>query len=221
LIRSRNRWLFSFGINVTHAVRWKPRLLRTTTWCPRKAKVSVTGVRRVFVSESSNPNFLHEERCHGSLLLLRILSRPFVLVRTGRGADEEEEVIRVPKGKHDRTPVAPVVIPGLARPSLRRRGVAPRGRDSALQDMPLISFLDHTEGDVRKQGRENPALWRAGIATEEGALRENAGVEERDEQAVHLGVGDPAAYPLHQTMVVDVVEASLDISLDDPLVREP
>ena len=45
--------------------------------------------------------------------------------------------------------------------------------------------------------------------------------EERDDQAVHLGISHPAAYPLHQTVVVDVIEASPDISLHDPLVREP
>jgi hypothetical protein len=87
--------------------------------------------------------------------------------------------------------------------------------------MPLVSFLDDAEGDVREQGRENPALGRTGIAAEEVALRENAGLEECDDQAVHFGVFDPAAYPLHQTVMVDVVVASFDISLDDPLLRKP
>jgi hypothetical protein len=47
------------------------------------------------------------------------------------------------------------------------------------------------------------------------------GLEERDDEPVHLRIGDPAAHPLHQTMMADVVEASLDVSLDDPLIREP
>src|SRR3984885_12172843 len=88
---------------------------------------------------------LFEERCHGSLLLFGVLFCPFLLVRARRGTHKEKKVIRVPNGKHDRTPEAPVVVSGLARPALRRRSIAPRGRDSTLQDMPLVSFLDDAE----------------------------------------------------------------------------
>jgi hypothetical protein len=86
--------------------------------------------------------------------------------------------------------------------------------------MPLVSFLDDAEGDVREQGRENSALRRAGVAPEERALRENAGLEERNDQAVHFGVVDPSADALHQAVMVDVIEASFDVALHDPLVRE-
>ena len=164
---------------------------------------------------------LLEERCHRSLFRLRGLPSPFMLTRSRRGADEEEEVIRIPKGKHDRASMFPVVIPGMCCPSLWQRRVAPLGRDSALRDMPLVSLLDDAEGDIREQGRENSALGRAGIATDECAVRENACLEECDDQAVHLRVSDPAAYPIHQAMVADVVEAPFDVSLHDPLVWEP
>src|SRR5262249_51802138 len=116
---------------------------------------------------------LFEERCHGSLLLFGVLSCPFLLLRARRGTYEEKQVIRVPNGKHDRTPEAPVVVSGLARPALRRRSIAPRGRDSTLQDMPLVSLLDDAESDICKQWREDPALRRASITAEEHALRED------------------------------------------------
>jgi hypothetical protein len=149
------------------------------------------------------------------------LLRLVVLLRARRGAYEEKEVIRVSNGEHDRPTEAAVAMSGLVCPSLRRRSVASRRRWSALQDVSRVSLLDEAESNVREQRRENPALRRAGVAAEERALRENAGLEESDDQAVRLRVRDPPAHPLHQTVMVDVVEASLDVSLDDPLVREP
>ena len=117
--------------------------------------------------------------------------------------------------------MTPIAGPSHEGPPLQRYIVAPCRRHSALPDMPLVSFLDNTEGDVCEQGREDPALRRAGITAEKGSLRQDAGLQERHDQPVHLGVANPSANQIHQAMMADVVEASLDISLHDPLVREP
>jgi hypothetical protein len=84
--------------------------------------------------------------------------------------------------------------------------------------MSLVPFLDDTEGDIREQGRENPALRDAAIAPDEIAFREDAGLEKCDDQAIHLRVVDPTAEAIHQAVMADVVEASLDVSLHHPLI---
>ena len=60
-------------------------------------------------------------------------------------------------------------------------------------DMSLVPLLDDTEGDICEQGRENSSLWHAAIAPDEVAFREDAGLEECNDQAVHFRVMDPPA----------------------------
>ena len=86
---------------------------------------------------------------------------------------------------------------------------------------PLVSFLDDAEGDVGKQRRDHTTLGSAFVCREQEAIRQNSGLQELRDQPHHLAICDTGANPLHQLVVIDVVEAALDISFDDPLVGQP
>ena len=81
-------------------------------------------------------HLLLEQRGHGSLLLLRVLPRPFVLLRAGRSTDEKKEIIRVPNGENDSAPAAQVAFSGVGCPPFWPRGVAPGGRYPARPYLP-------------------------------------------------------------------------------------
>lgn len=57
------------------------------------------------------------------------------------------------------------------------------------------------------------------VRTQELILRKNAGFQEQPDQPRHPLVGHASAYPVHQMVVVDVVEAALNVTLDDPVIR--
>ena len=70
------------------------------------------------------------------------------------------------------------------------------------------------------QRRQDSALRRAFVRALILQLRKDSGFQERDDQPVDLRVLDPPAHLLHQSMVVDVVEASFDVPFNGPLIRE-
>src|SRR6185436_5886839 len=84
-----------------------------------------------------------------------------------------------------------------------------------------VPLVQHPEGDVGEQRREDPTLRRSGLAPSELLLGKDAGLEECQDKPAHLRVTYPSAEPHHQRVMVDVVEARLDIALDGPLIREP
>src|SRR5271165_3623339 len=86
---------------------------------------------------------------------------------------------------------------------------------------PLVSLLDDAEGDVRKQRRNHTTLRSAFVCRKEEAIRQNARLQELRNQPRNLTIDDASANPLHQLVVIDVVEAALDISFDNPLVGCP
>ena len=76
-------------------------------------------------------------------------------------------------------------------------------------------LIERREGDVRQQGREDPALWRAGDRVLKAAvLGHDPGPQERLDERQHALVPDPLAHPAHQRRVVDAVKARLDVRLD-------
>jgi hypothetical protein len=87
--------------------------------------------------------------------------------------------------------------------------------------MTFIPFLNRGERDVGQQGREDPALGCPGIRTKELLLRQDPGLQEGQHQARNLAVSDAPTHSLHQCVMVDIVEAPLDVPFDCPLVREP
>jgi hypothetical protein len=87
--------------------------------------------------------------------------------------------------------------------------------------MTLVPFLDRAERDVRQQRRQDSTLGSAGICAGELIFRKNAGSQESSDESIHLRVSDAPAQPAHQLMVIDVIEAPLDVPLNGPLIREP
>ena len=59
------------------------------------------------------------------------------------------------------------------------------------------------------------------LCRKQEAFRQNAGLQELRDQSRHLQIADASANPLHQLVVIDVVETALDVSFDDPLVGRP
>jgi hypothetical protein len=85
----------------------------------------------------------------------------------------------------------------------------------------LVSLLDDAEGDVRQKRGEDATLGCADLVADNGSLRKDVGLQERDDESIHFGVENPPANPLHQTVVADVVEACPNIAFDGPWVCEP
>lgn len=91
----------------------------------------------------------------------------------------------------------------------------------ALIRPPFVAFLDRTQRDVGKQRRDDPALRGAVFRAQELVLRKNPGLKELSDQPRHATVSNASAYPIHQVMVVDIVEAALDVPFNDPAIRQP
>jgi len=80
-------------------------------------------------------------------------------------------------------------------------------------------LIERGQRDVRQQGREDPALWRAGDRVLEARLLgQDPGPQKRLDERQHALVRDTLAHPAHQGRVVDAVEARLDVRLNYPLV---
>src|SRR5271163_1196235 len=110
-----------------------------------------------------------------------------------------------------------------ACPQRRRRSVtlAASLEFSTMVSPPLVSFLDDAEGDVGEQRRDHTTLGSAFVCRKQEAVRQNSGLQELRDQPRDLTIGDASTNPLHQLVVIDVVEAAPDISFDDPLVGRP
>jgi hypothetical protein len=75
--------------------------------------------------------------------------------------------------------------------------------------------------DVSEQRRDHTTLRSAFVCRQHEAVRQNSNLQELRDQPRDLTIGDASANPLHQLVVIDVVEAALDVSFDDPLVGCP
>ena len=56
------------------------------------------------------------------------------------------------------------------------------------------------------------------VSRSDAVLGEDAGLQERLDQAQDALVRDPSTHPVHQGRVVDLVEARRDVALEHPLV---
>ena len=167
------------------------------------------------------PKLALEEGGQRSFLLVRDPLGFRVLLRAEGSGDENDEVIRVSDGEEDREPAPPVGGAVPARSSGDLLGVGPRRRCATGPHLTLVALLDRAERDVRQQRRQDPALGSSGVRPEELLFGEDAGTEESCDQSRHLAVPDAPAEPVHERMVPDMIETSLDVSLDGPLIREP
>ena len=70
-----------------------------------------------------------------------------------------------------------------------------------------------------RKGSDHAALGRAFVRREKKAFVQHAGPQELSDQPSHLPVSDTRANALHQQVVVDMIEASFDVALNDPLIR--
>lgn len=91
----------------------------------------------------------------------------------------------------------------------------------AVVNPSLVPLLDRAERDVGEQRRDHSALGRAGGRRKKETFFEHPSAQELPYQFRHLQVADAGANALHQQMVIDMIEAALDVALDDPLVRPP
>src|SRR6516225_3605852 len=86
---------------------------------------------------------------------------------------------------------------------------------------PLVSFLDNPEGDVGEQRRDHAALRSAFVRRQQKAVGQNSGLQERRDQPLHITISNASANPHHELVMIDVVEAALDVPFNDPLIRCP
>jgi len=62
-------------------------------------------------------------------------------------------------------------------------------------------------------------LWRSSFRAEELIFRKDSGLQELTDQSRHPLVSDARAQSVHKVMVIDVIEAALDVAFDDPRIR--
>jgi len=71
------------------------------------------------------------------------------------------------------------------------------------------------------KGSDHSTLRSAFVCRQQEAARQNTCLQELRDQPRHLAICDAGTHPLHQLVVIDVVEAALDVSFDDPLIGRP
>ena len=86
------------------------------------------------------------------------------------------------------------------------------------QDVPSAGGQDSGTSSLLRTWGDDAPLRRAGVGAKELLLAECASLQELHEQPVHLPVSTVLAHALHQLVMVDVVEAALDVAFDHPLV---
>ena len=135
--------------------------------------------------------------------------------------DEDDEVIRVPNGKQDRLARRSISFAHLLGSFLYGHCISKRCRRAAGPHVTLVPFLDRAERDVGQQRREDAALGGAGFARKNCSSARTPALRNATTSRFTFASADAAANPDHQRVMVDVVEACLDVPFDGPLVREP
>jgi hypothetical protein len=80
-------------------------------------------------------------------------------------------------------------------------------------------LIERRQGDVRQQGREDPALRRAGDRVLEASLLgQDPGPQERLDERHHALVRDAPSHAAENGRVVELIETRLDVRLNDPPV---
>lgn len=85
--------------------------------------------------------------------------------------------------------------------------------------MSLVPFFDDAERDVGQQRGQDTALRRAAIAAHELCLRHGSGFQECLDQPRELRVDDAPSHPDHQRVMIDAVEAGLDVAFDPSIAH--
>ncbi len=80
-------------------------------------------------------------------------------------------------------------------------------------------IVEHGQGDVGQQRRQDPPCGVPVLVFRDAVLTEDPGLQERLHQRQDAFVPDPSTHPVHQGRVVDVVEARLDVAFQHPLIR--
>src|SRR5215831_18824849 len=88
-----------------------------------------------------------------------------------------------------------------------------------MVDPPLVPFLNRAERNVGQERRDDPTLWSPRRGAYQLLLGEDPGFQELHDQSSHLRICNATSNALHERVVVDVVEAALDVPFDDPLIR--
>ena len=98
----------------------------------------------------------------------------------------------------------------------RPRSVGVRG----AQRPPSVSLVDGRQIDVGQYRRDDAALrgTRDGVA--DGAFDQDAGFQKGEHEPQDLAVLDAVSHPLHQQVMVDGVEATLDVAFDHIAVSD-
>jgi hypothetical protein len=120
-------------------------------------------------------------------------------------------------GRNTARPALALVVAELAD-GIAGAGVRPAVAGEARRDVAGISLLDAGQRDVGEQGGEDVALRGAGLGAREHTVGQDARLQECPDQSCHPQVGDAPAQARHDVMVVDMVEAALDVPFDDPLI---
>ena len=84
----------------------------------------------------------------------------------------------------------------------------------------LVAFLDCAERNVGEQRRDDPTLRSAVVRAQELIFRHDPGLKKPPEQLHHPSISDAQAQPIHQVMVIDVVEAALNVAFYHPGIRQ-
>ena len=87
-----------------------------------------------------------------------------------------------------------------------------------MHDVSGVPTLDTRQHDVGEQRREHTTLRSACLGAHQSALGQNARFQEGPHQSCHPPVGNAPTQARHDMVVIDIVEASLDVPFDNPLI---
>lgn len=88
-----------------------------------------------------------------------------------------------------------------------------------MMDPPFVAFFDCRKGNIRQKRRDYTALRGTFVCWKKERLLQHAGLQELSDHTCHLAISDARTNALHQQTVIDMIEATLDVSLNDPLIR--
>jgi hypothetical protein len=167
--------------------------------------------------QGRDARLLRRER---QLQLVGQKSRKVLLLGAGLvfvARDEHHKIVRVPDGQKHRSSRLAFVVAELPD-GIAGAGICRAVARLARRDIGGVPLLDGRQGDVGQERRQHAALRGSGVGAQERILAQHPRLQEASDESAHLRVRDPPAKAGQNVMMVDVVEAPLDVPFDDPLV---
>jgi len=131
--------------------------------------------------------------------------------------NEHHKIVGISNGQEHDAPRLALIVAELAQ-RIPGTGIRLAVAGDARRDVSGVPTLNARQHDVGEQWREHAALRSSGLGAHQSALGQNARFQEGPHQSCHPPVSNAPTQARHDMVVIDVVEASLDVPFNDPLI---